>query len=376
MNPTFAAGSDDVKRQLPRYARVNTLLTTFAELKRELRSSGHTLAPRPPRAKHGFRRTKPDKKQDGRKYRKDKHVRDLLVFCCKGKSDLSRVPAVRDGRLVIQQKASCFPGLALAPPPGAVVLDACAAPGSKTSHLAALMRNEGQLLALDRSAQRVMTMERLLRQRGITCARALHRDFNTVDSAAMPFSAVTHILLDPSCSTSGASTAPHTDDTALTELAANQFAVLKHAMKFPKCQVIVYSTCSVYDRENEHVVARALAWARNRVAKEGAQGWKLAHALPQWPRRGKECGDGDGISLTATEAACCVRSDQHKDETIGFFVAKFVAVDRSDVQTKSSTREDSDRNTSPVIDGQAASGLAGTADMALPPPRHSKKRKF
>ena len=45
--------------------------------------------------------------------------------------------------------------LALAPPPGAHVIDACAAPGSKTSHIAALLQNQGVIFAFDRSGQRL-----------------------------------------------------------------------------------------------------------------------------------------------------------------------------------------------------------------------------
>jgi len=58
-----------------------------------------------------------------------------------------------------------------------------------------------------------------------------------------------------------------------------QEAALSHALSFAAVQRVVYSTCSVHRRENEDVVARCLAAARD-------SGWALEKALPTWPRRG------------------------------------------------------------------------------------------
>lgn len=58
-----------------------------------------------------------------------------------------------------------------------------------------------------------------------------------------------------------------------------QEAALAHALSFAAVQRVVYSTCSVHRRENEDVVAHALAAAR-------AASWRLEKVLPTWPRRG------------------------------------------------------------------------------------------
>ncbi len=295
--------------KLPRYVRVNTLKCTFAEAKRELKATGHVLeVERRVRNKNAWRRHKPDQKTNGRGYKRDNDVRELLVFHPKGKSDLSRVPLVQTGALIVQQKASCFPALALAPPPGAHVIDACAAPGSKTSHLAAVLGNQGVVFAFDRSEQRLENLRKLVALRGATCVRPKLADFMTVDPADTTYSQVTHILLDPSCSSSGMSSTATTDAGELAALVSAQRAMIRHAMKFPSVRVIVYSTCSIHAVENEEAVDDVIATS---------SGWKTEAALPWWHRRGLPSAlCGDNVVRTTLE-----------DRTIGFFVSRLVRVE-------------------------------------------------
>jgi putative methyltransferase len=75
----------------------------------------------------------------------DEHVPNLLLF----PPDFSFQcdPLYLSGKIILQDKASCFPALILSPPAsdGTVVIDATAAPGNKTSHLSALMGNKGKV---------------------------------------------------------------------------------------------------------------------------------------------------------------------------------------------------------------------------------------
>lgn len=80
-----------------------------------------------------------------RGFSRDPHIENLLLF----PPDTQFVddPLYTDGKIILQDKASCFPAYILAPPPqdDSVVIDATAAPGNKTSHLCAMMNNKGKV---------------------------------------------------------------------------------------------------------------------------------------------------------------------------------------------------------------------------------------
>lgn len=304
--------ADPRAANIPRYVRVNTLKCSLEDALAELASRGFT----------------PGDAAEGRTFAQDPHVPNLLAFDAR-RTEMSADPAYVRGALILQDKASCFPALVLAPPAhaGARVIDATAAPGNKTTHLAALMHNCGVLHAFERDARRFRTLETMLARAGAVNVRAQNADFLAVDPQADAYNDVTHILLDPSCSGSGivnrldyllASGDEEEEQEELEErlekLAAFQQSIIAHAMKFPAAQRIVYSTCSVHAAENERVVRAAL------LAADGS--WVLApkeEVLPTWPRRGVQEELGN-----AGSAESLVRCMPGEDGTNGFFVSCFV----------------------------------------------------
>jgi 25S rRNA (cytosine2278-C5)-methyltransferase len=78
-------------------------------------------------------------------FAKDEHIPNLLLF--HPQTQFHDDPLYKSGKIILQDKASCFPAIVLAPPASnnAVVIDATAAPGNKTSHLSALMQNKGKV---------------------------------------------------------------------------------------------------------------------------------------------------------------------------------------------------------------------------------------
>ena len=149
----------------------------------------------------------------------DTHIPNLIAI---GPTvDYTRHPAYRNGILIFQDKASCFPAYLLNPAPDdGDMIDACAAPGNKTTHLAALLdglpRNSTsrrQIFACDRSPERATILSHLVQRAGADHrVKVLTSDFLTLKPSDPRFANVTALLLDPSCSGSGMLDREDSDD--------------------------------------------------------------------------------------------------------------------------------------------------------------------
>ena len=120
--------------------RVAGIATTVA-VRHRARTPGRTSSFARPSLPHG-----PDRPPRFiRGFAKDAHISNLLLF--PPETQFSSDPLYHEGKIILQDKASCFPAFILAPPSrdGTVVIDATAAPGNKTSHLCALMNNKGKV---------------------------------------------------------------------------------------------------------------------------------------------------------------------------------------------------------------------------------------
>ena len=267
---------------------------------------------------------------DGYECSVDELIETLLVF--PAGTDLHAHSLVTSGAVVLQGRASCLPAAALAPERGWACIDGCAAPGNKTTQLAAMVGREGGVYAFDADANRLKRLkENAMTTGSHAIIRAKCQDFLTVDPEDARYASVRALLLDPSCSGSGTEvnrgdimlreafgeddeddTKTSTeDDERVDKLAAFQKSALKHAFNFPEVERISYSTCSVHVKENEEVVRDVMSAANER-------GFKLAHALPTWHRRGFVI---DGLSQS--DAKCLIRADPIEDDMEGFFVAIF-----------------------------------------------------
>jgi 16S rRNA (cytosine967-C5)-methyltransferase len=170
-------------------------------------------------------------------------------------------PLAGSGRFVVQDEASqlvaCFAG----PRPGAVVLDACASPGGKTTAMAAMMRDEGRIVACDMRERRVGLLAGAVAESGASNVRIVQADV----ARPLPFGPVFDlVLLDAPCSGLGTLRRDpeirwrRTPDE-LPRLAGVQRAMLGQAVDVLKPGGrLVYATCSSEPDENEAVVARML----------------------------------------------------------------------------------------------------------------------
>jgi 16S rRNA (cytosine967-C5)-methyltransferase len=174
-----------------------------------------------------------------------------------GAFDAHAHPLYGAGAYTPQSRAAMLVGRALDPQPGERVLDLCAAPGGKTTHLAALMGDSGEIVAVERHGGRARALARTCERMGASCVRVVHADaarFTTEE----PFD---RALVDPPCSGLG-TLQGHPDlrwrmtPESVQRLARGQAAILAAARAAVRPGgTIVYATCTLAPAENEAVVA-------------------------------------------------------------------------------------------------------------------------
>jgi 16S rRNA (cytosine967-C5)-methyltransferase len=153
----------------------------------------------------------------------------------------------------------------LDPRPGETVLDACAAPGGKTALMAAMMGNEGRIIACDVSPGRIQRLRDNLQRLHVRIAEVRRHD--PASDEAPPWGDVLfdRILLDVPCSNSGVMRRRVDVRWRLQEgdfkrLADMQSRLLRQSQRHLKPGgALVYSTCSLDEEENRGVVNRVLA---------------------------------------------------------------------------------------------------------------------
>ena len=169
-------------------------------------------------------------------------------------------PAFLAGRFTVQDEASQLTVSLLDPQPGERVLDACAAPGGKTTAIAERVGDGGHVLAVDRHPRRLDLVRRAARRLGLGAIHTEERD------AALPFEGAAfatpfdRVLVDAPCSGLGA--LRRNPDARWrvgpgdpARLAAVQLAIVKSAAATLRPGgVLVYSTCTLLPEENEAVV--------------------------------------------------------------------------------------------------------------------------
>jgi 16S rRNA (cytosine967-C5)-methyltransferase len=168
-----------------------------------------------------------------------------------GPFDALAHPGYAAGAFMPQSRASQLVAPIVDPQPGERVLDLCAAPGGKTTHLAALMQGTGEVVAVERHAQRASALK-------ATCERMRAANVTVVTADAKAFEGdgrFDRVLLDPPCSGLG-TLRSHPDlrwrasPDGIERLAAEQDALLAAARRaLAPGGSLVYSVCTLSPRE-------------------------------------------------------------------------------------------------------------------------------
>ena len=182
------------------------------------------------------------------------------LFVLEGMHSIRDSSLVEDGLVYIQNAASWLPVVALNPKTGDTVLDMCAAPGGKTSHIAQLSQNQAFISANDNSRPRLHKMQRNLERLHLSGIVYTLHDATRLSRYLEPES-FDKILLDAPCSGEGMMTLDNKKDfeswsvAHIKRLQQLQKKLIVQAWQLLKPGgTLVYSTCTMAPEENEAVI--------------------------------------------------------------------------------------------------------------------------
>jgi len=221
------------------------------------------------------------------------------------------LPGDHDGLYQVQDEASMLISHLLDPKPGDRVLDACAAPGGKTTHLAALTGNQAKIVALDKYPQRVELIEQGGKRLGCQGIETRCWDLTEAPEFIKPES-VDRVLIDAPCSGLGVlrrnpESRWSRNPADMKELAALQTTILNHVVPLLRPGGhLLYSVCTFTEAETDAVVRLFLATHPDMI---------LEDLRPLMPREWAELFTENG----------CLRTLPHRHDGMdAFFAARFV----------------------------------------------------
>lgn len=280
-------GEEITKRILEGYGkqrfltfRVNTLKTTEEEIQRELEENGIE-----------FERIAWSKQAFVIKNRREKEIKSLAMY--------------ERGEIYLQSLSSMLPPIILEPKEERDILDMAAAPGGKTTQIAALTQNKAHITACEMNAIRLERLKYNIEKQGASSVYMMQVDSRKIDD----FFSFDQILLDAPCSGSGTLSSEDSklEKTFTKKLIdksiVSQLALLKKAVTILKPEKeMVYSTCSILSCENEEVISEILKTGKVEIVPIQLEGREELPILP-----------------TKIEGTLCIAPTELYE---GFFVAK------------------------------------------------------
>lgn len=260
--------------------RINTIKSNIEEIKKEL-------------------------EKEKIEYETVKWSEEALVIKNADEKTIQEMEIYKNGKIYLQSLSSMLPPIILEPKEGTDILDMAAAPGGKTTQIAALTNNKAHITACEKNKIRVERLKYNVDKQGATGVFIMPKDSRFIDD----FFSFDQILLDAPCSGSGtldyndANVEKYFTEQLIERSSKTQKTLLSKAIKLLKPgHEMVYSTCSILDCENEDVVASVIKNGNIEIVPINFEGMEKLPILP-----------------TKISGTLCVKPTELYE---GFFVAK------------------------------------------------------
>lgn len=241
----------------------------------------------------------------GIEYEKVPWSNEALIIKNAREKEIEALEMYEKGEIYLQSLSSMLPPIILNPKSNTDILDMAAAPGGKTTQMAAISENKAHITACEMNAVRAERLKYNIEKQGASCVYVMVSDSRKIDD----FFSFDNILLDSPCSGSG--TLNINDQNLekrftmklIQKSTTSQLSLLKKAIKILKPgQEMVYSTCSILSSENEEIVSQVLKGTSAEIVPIEFDGME---SLPMLP-----------VKIKGT---LCICPDELYE---GFFVAK------------------------------------------------------
>lgn len=208
---------------------------------------------------------------------------EALIINNVREKEIQELEIYEKGEIYLQSLSSMLPPIILGPKPNLDILDMAAAPGGKTTQMAALSNNQAHITACEMNSVRAERLKYNVEKQGASCVYVMVSDSRKIDD----FFSFDNILLDSPCSGSGTLNVsdPNLEKRFTMKLVQksvnSQKILLRKALKvLKKGQEMVYSTCSILSCENEEVVKQILKECKAEIVPIEFQGMEDLPILP------------------------------------------------------------------------------------------------
>ena len=238
--------------------RINTIKSNIEEIKKEL-------------------------EKEKIEYEIVKWSKEALIIKNADEKTIQEMEIYKNGKIYLQSLSSMLPPIILKPKEGTDILDMAAAPGGKTTQIAALTNNKAHITACEKNKIRAERLKYNVDKQGATCVFIMPKDSRFIDD----FFSFDQILLDAPCSGSGtldyndANVEKYFTEQLIERSSKTQKTLLSKAIKLLKPgHEMVYSTCSILDCENEDVVSSVIKNGNIEIVPINFEGMEELPILP------------------------------------------------------------------------------------------------